>query len=316
MNNKVFAQRVTKLSRSAVVERLEGYSHNENSNVLYDSQAVILNHVSITMLKSFFSDNNLTLMVDYVFFIVHEGHFKIRINMEEHLISRYDIGYFTDGVIARINDFSKDLDMSCIIVSSDMTWHFFKESLPPQIAMLANAMYARADKCTLENLDMLLCVVKNVMNSMIHDSSIVLSNLFSSFVRLIDAKCSMTAKFYINIPDPTKDNHSRVALFLYLVKSKCCIHHKLEFYAKELCISPQHLCNIVATVTGLSAKKLLDAALAWHIKMFIVSDGLSLEQIATKTNFADVFAMKKFFKRETGLSIREYKKKIDTLLKI
>ena len=47
MNNKVLAQRVTKLSRSAVVERLEGYSHDENSNVLYDSQAIILTQVQL-----------------------------------------------------------------------------------------------------------------------------------------------------------------------------------------------------------------------------------------------------------------------------
>ncbi len=50
------------------------------------------------------------------------------------------------------------------------------------------------------------------------------------------------------------------------------------------------------------------------LKMYVANEGQSLEEIATKTNFTDTLAINKFFKRATGISIHEYRNRIDTML--
>ena len=97
--------------------------------------------------------------------------------------------------------------------------------------------------------------------------------------------------------------------FLHLVR----FHHKqkreLKYYAQKMIISPKHLSKIIKDATGRPANDWIDDHVALEAKALLKSTSLTIQQISDELNFPSQSFFGKYFKRVTGISPKEYKRK-------
>ena len=95
--------------------------------------------------------------------------------------------------------------------------------------------------------------------------------------------------------------------FVALVHEYCCSQRDVVFYAGKLCISTKYLTSICRSLTGHSAKKVIDDFTALEIKVLLQSTDLSIQEIADRLSFPDQSYLGRYFKRHEGVSPMEYR---------
>ncbi|WP_455960899.1 helix-turn-helix domain-containing protein [Bacteroides bouchesdurhonensis] len=97
--------------------------------------------------------------------------------------------------------------------------------------------------------------------------------------------------------------------FAALVHENCISQREVNFYASKLCISTKYLTGICRSVTGYSAKKIIDDFAILEIKVLLQSTGLTIQEIADRLGFPDQSYLGRYFKRHEGMSPKEYQSK-------
>ena len=96
--------------------------------------------------------------------------------------------------------------------------------------------------------------------------------------------------------------------FVRLVRENGAQEHHLPFYAGKLGISPRYLNDIVARYfDGRTPKQLIDGQLTAEIKVQLDNPLLTVSEIAEYFNFPDHTSMSRFFRRNTGMTPKEYR---------
>ena len=89
----------------------------------------------------------------------------------------------------------------------------------------------------------------------------------------------------------------------------CKSHRKVDFYAQEQNISTSHFNAIIKSFSGKSPKVVIDEELISKIMLDLSVEHLSLTQIVADYNFTDTAHLNRFFKRITGTTPTQYRKK-------
>lgn len=98
--------------------------------------------------------------------------------------------------------------------------------------------------------------------------------------------------------------------FMKLLASYACQEHSVGFYASKLCITPQYLNRIVKCQTDKTAYEWICLSLVGEIAKQLENTNDTMQQIANHLHFPDQVTLTKFFKRQTGYSLSEYRKKL------
>lgn len=83
--------------------------------------------------------------------------------------------------------------------------------------------------------------------------------------------------------------------------------HRVDFYAKQLCLNPQHLSRIIKTCSGKSATDWIEDYIILSAKALLKSTTMTIQQISIELNFPSQSFFGKFFKRCTNMSPKEYR---------
>ncbi|WP_181304985.1 helix-turn-helix transcriptional regulator [Rufibacter sp. XAAS-G3-1] len=114
-------------------------------------------------------------------------------------------------------------------------------------------------------------------------------------------------------PDPTA-KPSRDELYFQRFLELLVLHYKtqhhVEFYAEKLHITPHYLTQIVKRLCGQTVADLLFQLLFSEAKLLLQQPGLTIQQIAQELNFSDQSAFGKFFKRNSGVSPKEFRNRV------
>lgn len=131
-----------------------------------------------------------------------------------------------------------------------------------------------------------------------------LSKILLSLIYRISCKHSETIK--------TSEKHQSIYFnqFLKSIKLSNNPAKKVTDYSAELGITPSHLNRTCNAVTGNSALQLIHAFFIREAEKKLFGNDLPISEIAYLLNFEDPAYFSRFFKKHTGLSPREYKKKL------
>lgn len=97
------------------------------------------------------------------------------------------------------------------------------------------------------------------------------------------------------------------AEFCKLIWANYLVRHDVKFYADKLCITPYYLSCITHEVAGKSAKKIIDYYIITEIKMLLETSDMTIKELAERFNFEDPSYLCRFFKRQTGISLTDYR---------
>ncbi len=95
--------------------------------------------------------------------------------------------------------------------------------------------------------------------------------------------------------------------FLTLVRENFKRERFLDFYANALDITPKHLSRTIKTQTGVSAVEWIERFVILEAKVLLKSSRLNIQQISDQLNFPSQSFFGKYFKKQTGLSPKEFR---------
>lgn len=94
--------------------------------------------------------------------------------------------------------------------------------------------------------------------------------------------------------------------FAQMVKDNYRRERRVQFYGNELCLSPKYLSQIVKEQTGKTAAEWIDSYVLAEAKALLRSSELTVQQISDELHFPDQSSFGKYFKRNVGMSPKEY----------
>ncbi|WP_343558711.1 helix-turn-helix domain-containing protein [Sphingobacterium sp.] len=113
-----------------------------------------------------------------------------------------------------------------------------------------------------------------------------------------------------NIPVIPSRKRELLANFYLLLKQSFRREHRVQFYASSLGITPKHLSVITKELTGRSAIALIQNVLMEEAKS-LLRQGFPIQEIAKQLHFSDQSFFGKFFKRNIGISPKEFRQNPD-----
>lgn len=95
--------------------------------------------------------------------------------------------------------------------------------------------------------------------------------------------------------------------FFTLVQQNFRKRRFLDFYASKLEVTPKHLSRTIKKQTGFTAVEWIERYVILEAKVLLKSSNLNIQQIADELNFPSQSFFGKYFKKQTGLSPKEFR---------
>ncbi|MFW5886635.1 MAG: AraC family transcriptional regulator [Bacteroidota bacterium] len=97
--------------------------------------------------------------------------------------------------------------------------------------------------------------------------------------------------------------------FLLLIEENYQNNLSVEEYAKFLAVTPNHLTQMVKQIMGKTCHSILQEKQISEIKQFLIHSNMTVSEIAETMNFVDQSYFTKFFKKHTGITPLQFRKK-------
>lgn len=102
--------------------------------------------------------------------------------------------------------------------------------------------------------------------------------------------------------------HILVKQFVGLLLTHIREEHSANWYASQLCVTPQYLNRAIKSITQETVQEHISIVLTGSIIEQLENSEKTISQIAEEFHFPDLATMTKFFKRRTGKTPTEYRK--------
>ena len=132
--------------------------------------------------------------------------------------------------------------------------------------------------------------------------------------RMEIVQCLIKAYFYsstyLELPEDKKKSKNMIVVEQYLkqVETNFKEQRGVEFYANKLCFTPKYLSKLIKESSGRSANEWIDNYVVLEAKALLKSTNKTIQQISDELNFPSQSFFGKYFKRQVGVSPKEYKK--------
>ncbi len=131
-------------------------------------------------------------------------------------------------------------------------------------------------------------------------------------------KALMLAMFYDmsnviwRVEQPDRKAQSRAdiifAKFINLLEQNFKKERFVNWYAKELCITPKYLSDVCKQVSKRTANDWIDSYVILELRVQLKNSTKSIKEIAEELNFPNQSFLGKYFKENVGMSPSEYRK--------
>jgi AraC family transcriptional activator of pobA len=119
---------------------------------------------------------------------------------------------------------------------------------------------------------------------------------------------------------PAHDEHARTSRgsehfqnFCQLIEENYMTHKPLSWYAHRLGITAAHLNAVCRQAVGKSALELIHERMILEAKRNLVYTSMTINVVSYTIGFADPAYFTRFFKREVGMSPKEFRRRAGTL---
>lgn len=118
-------------------------------------------------------------------------------------------------------------------------------------------------------------------------------------------------RLYISNTSTSQEIDPLFTKFKQLLRRHYIQEHKLDFYARELHLTPKSLSAAVKKQSGKPAGKWIDDAITLEAKVLLQNKALTVAQVSNMLNFSEQSVFGKFFRTNTGMSPIAYRKKFN-----
>ncbi|MBR1793414.1 MAG: AraC family transcriptional regulator [Bacteroidales bacterium] len=224
--------------------------------------------------------------------MVTKGDANLRLNMQPCRVERGDVLVIPENYYMEVQGFSTDYN-SQIVTYSGMATPFKRwtkvsldETDSQRIGSYFDLLWqvVKSQSCQPATLDNLL--------------SAMLSDIYSISLHEVSTRPHEVPTAAMKI----------VARFFDLLAESDGAMRNVSAYADCLCITPNHLSAIIKQQTGKTVLQLLNAHAVLQAKVLLLHSEQSIADISDQLGFENPPSFTRFFKRETALTPREFRK--------
>ena len=241
----------------------------------------------------------------HLILFVESGRVDCRMNMKEYRIEGCAIFLSAAGIVLDSLTYQAGTRFLIIAYTDE------SELLPPtsrSARIIRSATYTPllmpVDKGRMDRYLQLLKVVQHVAEGG-PDYSFK-EDMVEGFTKVIAAGI---ARVIIERSGDRKESGSGPDLlrrFIYSVQRNCSRHRDLEFYARELCVTPKYLSRIVSETSGRTASEIIRENVIPQARLLLSSGNYNVQQVSNLMSFPNASYFGRYFLRATGMTPRQY----------
>lgn len=264
-------------------------------------------HAAITLGQSDFQESlGYPLPLSYlVILICHQGCALININMQTYTMKAHDVVVLSDDSFALVLKKSRQFKVTYCLIDRSLAADIAFQ-LPHQLfSFLNDVPRLRID---LEHQAWLKLWLKqcNLIDQEDHSyKMLMLKNHLQNFFLQITAHMPTTMQ---RKEQQFSRQEQLCWRFWKLLQQQSTQQRSVSYYAEQLAITPFYLSQICKSIFNDSPKDLIYRQVILEIKALLHTTEQSIERIAEQMNFVDPSYLNRFFKRQTGLSLSQYRK--------
>ncbi len=277
----------------------EALANNFISENLAIARMIPINLISSSLVgKPFISDEMRVMMVK-------QGHVELNVNLVGQRVEKNNMIFLGANGILEILRFSNDIQAIGMALSDDLFSMAVGNQMPKSLDGHLRNFHLALTQHEADYIDRLHSLLNANMKQEPHSAQVTL--------RLVSALLWQIDHLYSKQEQQQVHNQSReqqvFAAFMQLVSQHAPQHHDIEFYADKLFLSPRYMGNLIKAASGKTAKQWIDDTIATRIKIELQHSNRQIQLIADEMNFANTSFFTKFFKRMTGVTPHEYRKR-------
>ncbi len=157
--------------------------------------------------------------------------------------------------------------------------------------------------------DEILMIIEKLsnMNNMENEYDI---SIAKSYLQLILALSSKEKKMQIKSPELEEGQFENMAQFINILESQFWHSKEVSFYASKFGISVNSFSKRIKKYFGKPPSKLIQERIVLEAKKLLHLTHKSIKEIAAQLRFEDEFYFSRYFKKEVGVSPKQYREKV------
>ena len=242
---------------------------------------------------------------DYRLGLILRGHIRVNFNLVEKQLEAGTLVFLGPGTIITPVSISDDLEISGMVIFSQFPMPFAAGQLPSAFNGQVRDFQLKVDKTDFDTARNIIDTLWQLVHQQDYNRPVA-SSLVAALMHHYDS-------LYHRLNEQQQASKSREQTifdrFIYLVNLHAAQEHQIKFYASKMCLTERYLGTIIRQTSGITAKEWIDRAIILRIKVELKHTEKTVAQISDEMNFPNPSFFCKYFKRLTGMTPAEYKKR-------
>lgn len=243
----------------------------------------------------------------FTYFFVEQGEVYITVNDKSYILSQNNIAILSPSHLFKINEIKSGTKQRLLFINELLYGQqTFRNKLYYQLLLYKNPIVhleQNEAKIISQSFDLIVQRLRDknhyfqkaAIQVAIFGYLLELSNIIRHNEKLINSSGSKS------------DNTFRI--FAESVMKHYKTQHNISFYANKLNMSPQNLSIVIKGITGNTASNFIYERLYHEARILLHHPEMTIQQIADELHFSDQSSFGKFFKKKSGESPTQFRRK-------
>ena len=256
-----------------------------------------------TSLKKPFMINGAGLIV------CRQGNFTSSLNMKVFSAQAGETVFIPEDSLFQVLSESEDLQLFIFIYQIEP----IRDIIGNSVAAMYLYMQLRTEPCYVWNTGDEEEVLKYM--SLLDNTLHLDNNTFNDYEQrllllgLTYRICSIYNRKLMNLKTTVGHKHEIFIRLIQLIDAHYTEERGVEFYADKLCLSPKYLSALSKSVCGFTVQELIFKSIIRKSISLLKNTQKNIQEIADFFNFPNASYFGTFFKKQTGMSPQQYRKK-------
>lgn len=256
-----------------------------------------------TSLKKPFMINGAGLIV------CRQGNFTFSLNMKVFSAQAGETVFIPEDSLFQVLSESEDLQLFIFIYQIEP----IRDIIGNSVAAMYLYMQLRTEPCYVWNTGDEKEVLKYM--SLLDNTLHLDNNTFNDYEQrllllgLTYRICSIYNRKLMNLKTTVGHKHEIFIRLIQLIDAHYTEERGVEFYADKLCLSPKYLSALSKSVCGFTVQELIFKSIIRKSISLLKNTQKNIQEIADFFNFPNASYFGTFFKKQTGMSPQQYRKK-------
>lgn len=243
-----------------------------------------------------------------IFIFCTQGHLKANINLATYTIKAFDFITLLPNSFVRLEEVSEDVHLYAAIFSSRTVNHinYVKSVLPFYNAIMSRPVLPLPDTMIPLYQEIYRLLMYGNEFPCTQENKNIIAATLTIFIEGVAELYKNHNKWREPLP---KRDHGILYEFIQLIMKYYTSQHTSTFYAQQLGITLPHFCTTIKKITRRTPLEIIAIVITIDAKTQLKMTDIPVKEIALSLGFHNLSFFNKYFKKHTGITPQEYRRR-------